>query len=327
MTISMKKTLLIILKLSISTGLLILLAAKADITSLRNDLAALPLWGLLAGCCIMAIQPVVSGIRWEWLLHKLDPALPVNKAWCMRNCLTGSFFNQCLPSSIGGDALRVMAARKTGLDWSKATASVLAERGSGLFCFVFLASLGGAFSVLRAPAMNHVSMKLWLVCLFMLVGVASVIGTAFLIQLDLLPRPIKRLIAPIINLEFVARTIELLCRIFQSWRSALLICGLGMISSGLNVVVVCLYAWLMGQHTDPALLVMPVLLAILATLIPISIAGWGVREGTMTALLQLYGIPHQTGLALSLLFGLTVMLASLPGCISWLWPGQRTITA
>jgi hypothetical protein len=54
------------------------------------------------------------------------------------------------------------------------------------------------------------------------------------------------------------------------------------------------------------------------TLVPVSVGGWGVREGALVALLGLVGVPSHTALAFSVLFGVAGILASLPA-LGFLW--------
>ncbi len=57
---------------------------------------------------------------------------------------------------------------------------------------------------------------------------------------------------------------------------------------------------------------------VLAMLIPISFAGWGLREVAMILLFGYLGIAADVSLALSIAFGLAMIVASLPGCVFWL---------
>ena len=52
--------------------------------------------------------------------------------------------------------------------------------------------------------------------------------------------------------------------------------------------------------------------------IPISIAGWGIREGVLVAGLSYTGVQNEVSLAISVMFGLIVLLYSLPGAVFWL---------
>ncbi len=62
--------------------------------------------------------------------------------------------------------------------------------------------------------------------------------------------------------------------------------------------------------------------ALLVTTLPISIAGWGVREGAMVAAFSLVGVPVEGALVLSILFGLLILLISLPGGVVWMLSGD-----
>ena len=66
---------------------------------------------------------------------------------------------------------------------------------------------------------------------------------------------------------------------------------------------------------------------ILAMTLPISIAGWGVREGAMIVALGLIGVSQESALVLSILFGLGITLAALPGGVIWLFSRNRTVPA
>jgi glycosyltransferase 2 family protein len=64
-----------------------------------------------------------------------------------------------------------------------------------------------------------------------------------------------------------------------------------------------------------------------ATALPISLAGWGVREVSLVSLLGLLGVDREAALVLSVEFGITCMLMSLPGAVIWLILRNRTALA
>jgi uncharacterized membrane protein YbhN (UPF0104 family) len=85
---------------------------------------------------------------------------------------------------------------------------------------------------------------------------------------------------------------------------------------GFAVIVYCLARAMQldVRLLDCILLVPPV---ILVTVVPISIAGWGVREGAMVVAFGFIGVPASAAFAVSVLFGLTLAAASLPGSLIW----------
>ena len=87
--------------------------------------------------------------------------------------------------------------------------------------------------------------------------------------------------------------------------------------------VVCLTAEALGMAIVPVdclLLVPPI---ILFTMVPISLAGWGVREGAMVVGFGLVGVPAADALALSVTFGLVNAVTGLPGGLLWLIGERR----
>ena len=62
---------------------------------------------------------------------------------------------------------------------------------------------------------------------------------------------------------------------------------------------------------------------LLVSMIPVSIAGWGVREAVMVTAFSLVGVPSGETLVVSISYGLLVTLSGLPGGVVWLI-GRRT---
>ena len=58
--------------------------------------------------------------------------------------------------------------------------------------------------------------------------------------------------------------------------------------------------------------------ALVLTVFPISVAGWGVREGALVGLFSLIGADKTAVLMMSLLYGLTLIIVSLPGLVTYL---------
>jgi glycosyltransferase 2 family protein len=85
----------------------------------------------------------------------------------------------------------------------------------------------------------------------------------------------------------------------------------------LNVFVL----WMLGQSLgltvtlDQWFVVAPTVLLI--SMLPISVGGWGVREGAMVVALHGFGLSTEEALLPSILFGLCAVAATLPGAIFW----------
>jgi len=86
--------------------------------------------------------------------------------------------------------------------------------------------------------------------------------------------------------------------------------------------------WLIARGSDvhvsigQCFVLVPVV--VLFSMVPVSIAGWGVREGAMVVALGLVGVARAPALAVSVLFGLTLAVSGLPGGFLWLRSAERT---
>ena len=112
-------------------------------------------------------------------------------------------------------------------------------------------------------------------------------------------------------------------KLFLSPGKALLAVGLGVTGNTLLALATFFLAQSIGVGVtllDCLVLMPPV---ILITTIPISIAGWGLRESAMVAIFGFIGIVQEDAIALSLLFGLINAFVSLPGGFLWMMSGYK----
>jgi uncharacterized membrane protein YbhN (UPF0104 family) len=105
--------------------------------------------------------------------------------------------------------------------------------------------------------------------------------------------------------------------IARSGRGLLYVLGLSLLVQVTNVLILFILAHGLSIHLGLAhcFVFMPTVLFL--SMLPISFAGWGVREGAMVTALAVVGVPSHQSLALSICFGLGLVLVSLPGGILW----------
>lgn len=156
----------------------------------------------------------------------------------------------------------------------------------------------------------------WIFPLLTTLGIA---GIVVLMRLDRLPMTWRRWAAARALVKLAVDT----RRLFLAPRSAMAIFTvslLGHINLSIVAFVLALALSINASLADCLVLIPPV---ILVTTLPISIAGWGVREGTMVAAFGMIGVPNEGSFALSLLFGFMSLCASLPGGILWALGRER----
>jgi uncharacterized membrane protein YbhN (UPF0104 family) len=224
----------------------------------------------------------------------------------------GAFFNQFLPSSVGGDFFRILAARRYGASLSGAVTSVFMDR---LFGFISL----GILCLLVIPAEGEALLESdlkwpFLITLSLLVGV---FGGGLLLLL--LPKSWHSytVIRPFHSVIEMVQGALRQKRLFLAILLASLIASI-LVILGLQVLMIAFdipLTW--GQGTA----ILPVVM--LLTSLPISFAGWGLREGALIIALGIYQVSQETALALSLLYGVLHLVSAVPGLILWILEKRR----
>jgi hypothetical protein len=227
-----------------------------------------------------------------------------------------AFFNQVLPSTVGGDGVRIWFAARRGAGWANATYSVLLDRIFGVFvlALVVAACLPWTLQLIREPVPRAV----------LLVLACGAIAGPLLVLLT--GTHFDRWLRQWAITRHVAAAAEAAAKICRSLRSATIVIGCSIMIHLLTISV----AWCCARavaapvgFTHVLFLIPPVLL--IAT-VPISIAGWGVRESSMMAAFAYAGLAESDGLTLSILFGAVSFVIGIVGGIVWISSGFRTAT-
>jgi uncharacterized membrane protein YbhN (UPF0104 family) len=231
----------------------------------------------------------------------------------MRFNVIGGFFNQTLPSSIGGDAVRLWLVARGGAGWRAATYSIFVDRAIGLIALaiVIVASLPWSYNLIGDP---HGRSALLIVDFAALAG-----GVGFLV-LGWLPWPwLKRWWGT----HHLHACSVIANRVIFSRDHGPKIAMLSVLVHVLAVVT----AWCVVQSiAAPVMfgqifqLVPPVMLI---TMLPISIAGWGVREASMGLAFGYAGLMTNEGINVSLLFGAVSFIVGAFGGLVWIFSAEK----
>lgn len=261
-----KQAALFSVKLLLSIAVLVYIVRGLDLRQLRSHLVSVdPLLFVLALTLIFFQTFVLNG-RWALIMRALGVSLDWLAGW--RILMISLWFNQVLPSSVGGDAVRMWLLRQRGVQWPEAVKGVAADRFTALIGLIVLMVAGLPF------LMSRVSNQAAILAIGGLT-LAGIAGTAVLLTLDRLPR---RLIAHPAIASFVRFGTLVRFLLLQSERRVLLFGSALLIHL---VTAAACYALARGvgaqlSMVDAGILIPPV---VLLTAVPISISGWGVREG------------------------------------------------
>jgi hypothetical protein len=157
--------------------------------------------------------------------------------------------------------------------------------------------------------------------------IVSVLGLFGLATLFFFGAPLARLLMRYRLTDAVGKLVRDLRSVLYSRTVSIAIMGLAGAVQVLVVLAVCLCANGMNIQLDfgAAFLVVPAIM--LVSMIPISFAGWGVREGAMIFGLGLVGVDTPDALAISVAFGLLQIVIAVPGGVLWLTRNSAARTA
>jgi uncharacterized membrane protein YbhN (UPF0104 family) len=306
----MRRIIVACLKIAISAALLYFALRTTDFAALTKRLNAGSLaWLALAGFVIM-LQIALAAIRWN-LLADLCGA-PLSVATAFRFNMIGTFFNQTLPSSIGGDAVRLwLVGRRAG--WRAATYSIFIDRAIGLIALALLILVCLPWSM---ALIGDSHARLALVTLD---AVALGAGAVFLLS-GALPAPWLDRWPPT---HHIRRCAVIAAQVLIDPRRGIAIVILSMAIHMLNAVTAWCAASAIAAPVNFFQLFLLLPPVALITLLPVSIAGWGLRETAMGAAFASAGLAASEGINVSLVYGAIGFLMGGLGGLVWILSAEK----
>src|SRR3979411_2878459 len=122
----MRRILLSTIKILISAALLYLALRKVNLSELASRINIASLGWIGIAIAVTFLQILVGVLRWR--KGSAECGAPLGTMQAMRYNVIGTFFNQTLPSSIGGDAVRLWLVAGAGAGWGAAASSIFVAR-------------------------------------------------------------------------------------------------------------------------------------------------------------------------------------------------------
>lgn len=296
------------LKIAISVGLLAFLISRLDLArageialEMRPDL-------LLLAVIVVIADRLFASYRWYILL---PPGGSIGFGRIVRFMFVSGFLGLLVPGTVGVEAVRIYSLSRAASDLAMAFSSVLVERVFGVLSLLSLVLVGLLIAPLGLPPE---------IGQLALAGLAAIALAGAVLMVPRL-RAMTSLLLVGSLLGRVRDKLEKLYSRLDAYRSrpGILVWSalLAVLFQLLRVVHVAVLAW--GLGLDFQILHFVALLPIIffLTLLPISIAGFGVRETSFVYLLGLAGIGAEAGFTLALLTFVTTQLTALVG--AWLY--------
>lgn len=262
--------------------LIVVLIRQEGWTEIVDSLRQISPTSFFLALVSLLISRIFVIARWHVLLRSGGVKIPFSRS--AELTMMGLFASHFLPTTIGGDVVRLAGVMQMGFDRAICLASIAADRVVGLVGMLFAVPFG------LIPAWGSL-------------GQAASHSFALMVSLQ---RPLR----------FVRRTLHT----FTIWLHQPKALFLSMVCTWANMLFIFLAIYLLveglSNHISFWLIAGLYSLAYMVTLIPISINGYGVQELSLTFLfLHVGGLSAASSLSVAVLIRILFMFASLPGAV------------
>lgn len=297
-------------KIAVTIILLLLVFRSVDLAEIRSHLSQIEP-GYLA--FLLLLHWVVQAFcAQRWRLFARSAGLQGSYRSFLQMYFIGMFFSVGLPSLVGGDAIKAyMASRKSGGRLSSGLASVLQDRASGLLMTLGFGSLAGLLCPLiwRGIPLRAVYGFVW-------VGVIGVLLLAWKgegIYARWINPETKSLFQKLLNL--IANFHKALARLNLSPFCVFQIVVISVINSALVIGIAHQVARSADQPVSFIAFAVLIPLIDVITMLPVSLAGIGIREWALIEALALLGVERGAALAIGLTLSALLVLRNLGGAL------------
>ena len=303
-----------VLKIGGSVGLLYLLLSRMDVARLWATARSASLAWLAAALAIFLVQILVGAWRWGLLVRA--QGIPMTYGALVNSYLVATFFNNFLPSNVGGDVIRIRDSAKSAGSTTVAATVVLFDRAIGLLGLGFVAATGATITAWIRPTMGPVGPGvLW-------AGLAAV--TIVAAWAVMMPQGVSLILSPLRRLhpEWIGERLTKLQGVLERFRETPLALAGGFAGSlCVQGLLVLFYAAIArGLHMSVPLhhlaIVVPVSFIVL--MVPISVNGLGLREAFFALYLSKLGQPLEAAVALSFMSYVLIAIFSTSGAAAYL---------
>ncbi len=271
-----------------------------DITATMSDMRWSG-WGL--AFFLYFLSQVLSGVRWAGLGRAVGFRLSL--ARFQQLYMEGMFFSLCLPSSIGGDVVKAIRLGTNLRTRVLAGCTVVADRAAGLIAVLLIGLTALANRAYSLSTAGTVAVAIGL-------ATAAAVGTR--VGLALMAWAVRNLPAGHPLEAFAERLLPyhhhpIVFLVGVAW---------SLVVQGLNVACVMALGFALQLDLPAVAYCVAVPMVALATALPISLAGVGVREAGMAVILAPYGLAESSGIALGFLWLSVTVASGLVGGVVYL---------
>lgn len=300
-----------ILKLAVTLGLTAFVLSRTDLGALLESFREADWRWVALAIGVSAVAMAINVARWQLMLR--GQGARVGLPTLVRLYLVGMFFNNVLPSRLGGDVVRAYGASLMGTSKTRSVAAVLMDRLVGAISVLII---GMVAILLDASRLPEIYLQLTAATFF---GSLAVLGLMVYRNdslADLRLRVLALTEVSIFGLKVRPR-LEAALNALRSYsrQPGVIVQGLlvSLIANGLSMLNLYLYARAVNASVGlgDVATIAPFILAV--GILPISINGLGTIELTFVVLFGALGLDEHLAIAIAILRRLSLLVLSLAG--------------
>jgi len=318
---STRRYIFLAVKILVSIILLVVLFSRIDVAQLWQTAKKASVPWLLVALIVYASSAFAAVWRWNLLLATQHSKTPFPSL--LGTFLISTYFNNFLPSNIGGDVIRISDTARRTNSKTLATTVVMMDRILGLIALAFVAALGAT----AVGRFHNVAAPIWPVWLWagFLAGAAATTPAVFA------PAGFGKLLRPltVFHPEWVGNRLTTLTGALGRFGED----PVTLIKAFAGAVVVQATLVLFYAAVAHALrldvpfwdLAVVIPMSFVVQLLPVSVGGFGVREAFFSYYFHRIGQPIEDAVLLSLVAQALLMLFSLSGLAVYVWRQRHPI--
>ncbi|NBT41888.1 MAG: UPF0104 family protein [Alphaproteobacteria bacterium] len=292
----LKRWLIACTQIVVSISLIVWIFLNIDLQNTLQLVATTNILPLIFCIISLAILVIPAAIRWRWFVGKFMPdgMVPPDLGLAIRINTVNVALNQFLPSTLGGDLYRVIIAKSLGLSLLRSTGATVADR---LSAFVILIVISGPALIITLASLRGI---VWLPQTTIWLALLAVIGLFLLFWVFVQKHAMKFASAIALFRSFLCANGLVSRVVFTS-----------LIIQFATLAVMIATAKILGIEIGVFSLFGIMAASLMASRLPISVAGWGVREGVLVSFLSAYGVAAEKAFAMSVIYGLAELAAAM----------------
>jgi uncharacterized protein (TIRG00374 family) len=295
-----------LIKILVTFGLVYWLLSKVDVDHLKDSVSNINFSLLVTALFCHAIAFIIFSVRW-WTLLKIK--IPQCK---YRSIIGGYYFglfwNNFLPTAMGGDIARILKLRKEGMNTYDLLSSTLMDRLIGFVSILLM----GLTALIFAPILHYSQTTHYLLVLFLI----GLVPTILILLSDKSKRFYLKIYHYLQNTNFptaISKLIEVLLIFVDHKRTLFHVLFYSFVAQFAIITSYIFISLSLDIHISIFVYFSIVPIVFLATSLPLSIGGLGIRESVLVGLMHLYSANTQEALGLSIFYVAILLILTIPG--------------